>query len=73
MINILALFHNRIRVYKAGEMIIDSDCQCNTATTGPITGGKLGLYVFSQPGVIFSDMRYKCLDDSNEIEFCDAR
>jgi hypothetical protein len=66
---------SRIRIYKVGAMIIDSGCVCNPdAASGPMEGGKLGLYVFSQPMVIFSDMHYKCLDDSqlNEVGQCSA-
>ena len=64
----------RIRIHKAGDMIIDSGCRCDHSP-GASEGGKLGLYVFSQPAVIFSDMKYKCLDDSQlgEVANCSTR
>jgi hypothetical protein len=57
---------SRIRIYSGSRTIVDSGCQCNPSTSGPIHGGKLGLYVFSQPMVIFSGMKYKCLDDTQQ-------
>jgi syndecan 4 len=64
----------RIRVHKAGDKVIDSGCQCNLPATGAVEGGKLGLYTFSQPAVIYSDMRYRCLDETqlDDVAHCSA-
>ena len=56
-------------------MIIDSGCQCRPTGVGAMEGGKLGLYAFSQHGVVYSDLRYKCLDEAqfNQAAKCDAK
>ena len=71
---LLPLLPPRIRVYKAGDMVIDSGCQCNPSATGAVEGGKLGLYTFSQPAVIYSDMKYRCLDATqlDDVAHCSA-
>ena len=52
-----------------GHMIVDSGCVPDTA----IKGGRLGLYVFSQEHIIFSNMRYACLSTDEEKALSAAR
>ncbi len=46
----------------SGRMIVDSGCVCDST----IKGGRLGLFVFSQQSVIFSNMKYACLSEAQE-------
>ena len=49
-------------------MFLDSGCVCDAQ----IKGGRLGLYVFSQEGVIFSNLMYGCLrvEDNTSLQQC---
>lgn len=54
----------RLRVYNESGLFEDTGCVCNKA----IRGGRLGLYVFSQENVIFSDLKYKTLGSEEELD-----
>lgn len=49
----------RLKVFKAGERIVDTGYLIDKT----LNGGRLGLYVFSQSNVVWKNMFYKC----NEI------
>lgn len=55
----------RLRVYDESGLYLDSGCVCQY---NPIKGGRLGLYVFSQENVIFSNLSYKSLGNREEAE-----
>ena len=50
------VFENRIAIKKEEDLIIDSEQIYDTA----ITGGRVGMLVYAQPGAIFSKLRYEC-------------
>ena len=50
----------RIAIKKEEELIIDSEPIYDTT----ITGGRVGMLVFAQPGAIFSKLRYECKERS---------
>lgn len=45
-------------VFKGTEMLIDSKPICNKIN---LKGGKLGVFVFSQEAVIWSDLKTECI------------
>ncbi len=52
---------NRLKVYNRSNILVNTKPICNK--TGLI-GGKLGVFVFSQENVIFSDLKTECLTQS---------
>ena len=58
----MTFLYFRLKVYDEAGMFEDTGCVCNKS----IRGGKLGLYVFSQEKVIFSNLRYTSLDAEGE-------
>lgn len=53
---------HRLKVYNESGMFDDTGCICD----GAVVGGRLGLYVFSQEKVIFSNLRYSSLGAEEE-------
>ena len=59
-------FSCRIVVKSEETVLVDSGFVYDTT----ISGGRTGLFVHSQPGAIFSNLKYECLDRVNEaMEF----
>ena len=52
-------------MYSGDNMMMDTGCVCDSAMKG-IRGGRLGLFVFSQPSVIWSNMVNRCLTREQE-------
>lgn len=46
----------RLRVFSEGELVVDTGYLIDKT----LKGGKIGLYVFSQSNVVWSNMSYKC-------------
>ena len=46
----------RFKVFSEGELVVDT----GYITDKTLTGGKVGMYVFSQAKVVWSNMSYKC-------------
>jgi len=53
----MTLFSYRLKFFAGSTQIIDSGCVCDTT----FTGGKLGVFAFSQANVIWSNIKYSCL------------
>lgn len=58
----LSLSLDRLRIYSEDGMFLDTNCVCDNM----VKGGKLGLYVFEQASVFFSNLQYGCLKPSDE-------
>ena len=58
-------------MYNDEGMFTDTGCIYNKA----IRGGRLGLYVFSQEKVIFSNLQYRSLGakEENKLAQCQAK
>lgn len=71
MVTILLFPPRRLKVWEGARLLADTECVCD----GNIRGGRLGLYVFSQEKVLFSNMRYGSLTSGKESELgqCRAR
>ena len=52
----------RIVVKSEETVLVDSGFIYDTA----ISGGRTGLFVHAQPGAIFSNLKYECIDRVNE-------
>ena len=52
----------RIVVKQEETVLVDSGFVYDTT----ISGGRTGLFVHAQPGAIFSNLKYQCLDRVNE-------
>lgn len=50
-------------------MLVDTSCVCDKT----IKGGRLGVYVFSQESVIWSNMRYSCLTAEKELDIIQCK
>jgi hypothetical protein len=57
----------RLKFYDGSKMVIDTNCICNMG----IKGGRLGVFEFSQPDVIFSNLHYKCLSSTDLADQCE--
>lgn len=57
-----SFYYNRIVVKSEETIIVDSGFVYDTT----ISGGRTGLFVHAQPGAIFSNLKYECLDRVNE-------
>lgn len=53
----------RLRIYGtvSGALLRDTGTIIDSTVTGGLTGGRVGLYAHEQPGVIFSNVRVRCL------------
>ena len=58
----------RLKVYTEDGEFLNTECICDNQ----IKGGKLGVYVFEQEAVIFSDLSYACLttDQIQDLQQC---
>lgn len=63
----LGLF--RLIVYDESGLFLDTKCLCDDQ----IKGGRLGLYVFSQEKVNFSNIRYGSLSITEEASFAQCK
>lgn len=59
----------RLKVYSGKDMMMDTGCVCHNA----IKGGRLGLFVFSQEKVIWSNMMNRCLTRAQEETLSQCR
>ena len=46
----------RLKVFSEGELVVDTGYIIDKT----LKGGKVGMYVFSQANVVWSNMSYKC-------------
>ena len=46
----------RLRIFSEGELVVDTGYVIDKT----LKGGKVGMYVFSQSNVAWSNMSYKC-------------
>lgn len=49
-------------MYTENGLFLDSGCVCDNK----VKGGQLGLYVFEQADVLFSDLSYRCLNQAQQ-------
>ena len=50
-------FIYRLKFLSGSTQIVDTGCVCDKT----IIGGKIGMFSFSQPNVIWSNIRYSCV------------
>lgn len=62
----LACVHCRVVVYEGREILSDSGAVYDHT----LAGGRLGLFVFSQEHVLFSDLRYECRGEISQPNSC---
>ena len=49
-------------MYTEAGMFLDTGCVCDNM----VKGGRLGLYVFEQADLLFSDLSYRCLSHEQQ-------
>lgn len=64
----LLFFANcRLVVYERSSVIVDTKTICDKTK---LKGGKLGVFVFSQESVIWSDLRTECIPGNVAVFVC---